>query len=97
MLIATRARTAAALGVALLGAGGPAACERIEPPAFAGAPPPAAAPPSGVPAAAPSAAACYLGVVLASESVEVVAEVAGRVRDVAVRPGDDVVAGAPLA
>jgi pyruvate/2-oxoglutarate dehydrogenase complex dihydrolipoamide acyltransferase (E2) component len=43
------------------------------------------------------AGSCYLGVLLASESVELVAEVAGRVREVAVRPGDAVAAGALLA
>jgi RND family efflux transporter MFP subunit len=74
-------------------------CGRIEPSADAAvAPPPLAAPAAPERLTAASAEpGCYLGVVLPSESVEVVAEVAGRVREVAVRPGDAVAAGALLA
>jgi RND family efflux transporter MFP subunit len=57
------------------------------------------APAAGAPnaGAGPSAPECYLGVVLASRTVEVVAEVAGSVVRVDVRPGDAVAAGEPLA
>lgn len=53
--------------------------------------------PAALAVAASDGAGCYLGVVLPSESVEVVAENAGRVERVAVRPGDVVARGAPLA
>ena len=46
--------------------------------------------------APPPTAGSYLGVVLANESVDVVAEIEGHVREVLVRPGDAVAAGAPL-
>lgn len=48
-----------------------------------------------LPAAEP-ARGCYLGVVLVDESVDVVAEVEGHVREVLVRPGDAVERGTPL-
>ncbi|MCG8459332.1 MAG: efflux RND transporter periplasmic adaptor subunit, partial [Holophagales bacterium] len=45
----------------------------------------------------PSAAPCYLGVVLPHEAVDVVAESEGRLREILVRPGDRVAAGEVLA
>jgi RND family efflux transporter MFP subunit len=94
---AARSAPAAAVAAALLAATMLGGCGRVELSAEAWAPPPAgaAAAPAVAPAARPDS--CYLGVLLASESVEVVAEVAGRVREVAVRPGDAVAAGALLA
>lgn len=87
-----------ALSALLLLVGVSWGCGRIEPMAHAVVTAPSAAPPAGPSILAPSVdAGCYLGVVLASESVEVVAEVAGRVREVAVRPGDAVADGAVLA
>lgn len=85
---------------------GPLGCGGTGGPAVSGGGPPAAvvrqpAVPDGdtAPAAERRATGtgCYLGVVLPSQEVDVVAEAAGRVRAVAVRPGDAVAGGALLA
>jgi membrane fusion protein, multidrug efflux system len=90
-------RAGAALAAALLAAWAAAACGRMPPAAEAEVPPPALAAAREAASPGTPAGSCYLGVLLASESVELVAEVAGRVRQVAVRPGDAVAAGALLA
>lgn len=52
---------------------------------------------AGAPPAAAAAPECWLGVVLPSRTVELTAEVGGRVLAVEVRPGDEVTAGRVLA
>ena len=53
--------------------------------------------PTPLPPVLPSAGECFLGVVLANESVDVVTEIEGRIREFSVRPGDTVQRGARLA
>lgn len=85
---------AAAVGGALPGCGGSAGPAPATGSAEEVAAAVAAEPPAAGSAPRPD---CYLGVVVAGDAAEVVAEVGGRVREVAVRPGDRVETGDLLA